>query len=1057
MKEKLLVLFLFVGLSFAVQAQQKKITGKVTSAKDGLPIPGVSVSVPGARIVAQTGADGIYSISVPGDTKSLIFRFVGFTAKTVPINSSTVNAALEEESNSLTDVIVTGYSTFKKADNIGSISTISGKEFENKPIQSFDQALGGKAAGVQITIPNGVLNNPPVIRIRGTNSISLSSYPLIIVDGVATYTGDVSGSSAPGNALSSINPNDIERLEVLKDAAASAIYGSRGANGVIVITTKKGKPGKAVVSYDAWVSSTEARGLPVLLDAYQYTDLKNEGLRNAGTFDNTNANLANRRYFALSNDAAGNVINTNWYDYIYRTGFSHNNSLSISGGSESTNYYLSGSYTNQQGIVTNNNYNRKAALFKVDHREGKIFVVGGKISYSNEENLSATSTGSLAGEAFGTGGLGRLAIVTAPNVSPYNNDGTYSVFNATTIGRGANVGSDVGFYNPAAVLNLDRSNNEINHIQSNIYLQANIAPWLFAKSVYGIDYIFSDNDSFANPINGGSAASGGSAAESLNKNKRWVLTNTIQADKTFGEKHNFSLLLGNEQQRSTSLGFGASRTTLSDPAFNVFAAGYATPAVNVANMGENYLVSFFSGLTYNYGKKYYVNANIRQDEYSAFGADNKKGVFYGVALGWEIAQEKFWSKLGLDKTFTSFKIRGSYGTVGNTSGLGNLASYSFYSTGLYNGASTLVPSQTGNDQIGWEESKKLDLGFNFGILNDRITVEAAYYKNMLDGLIYNVPQVPSAGLPSTPQLNIASMYNKGLELTVNAEAVRTQAFSWSPSFNISYNKNEILSLSEGLTQFIQATSSLESASISKVGGPLGMIYTVQTAGVDPATGRRIFIEKSTGKKVLYQQVAPAGQFRYSYEDGTEARNGISLNNDGIAYKNTQPKFSGGFDNTFRYKQFDLGLTFTYQLGFYIYYGTNAGLRDQRFWNNSTDMLDRWTTPGQITDIPKIINGDNVSNGSSFPIDVNVFKGDFLKLRTASFGYTFPKSVVSRLKLSSARLYVSGNNLIILTKYPGSDPEVSSNGNSIGGNASQGVERNSVGNGRAFTAGLSVKF
>jgi TonB-linked SusC/RagA family outer membrane protein len=1057
MKEKLLVLFLLALLNFSVQAQQKKITGKVTSAKDGLPIPGVSVIVPGARIAAQTGGDGVYNISVPENTTSLTFRFIGFVSKTIQIKSSTLNAALEEESNSLTDVVVTGYSTLKKADNIGSISSISGKDLENKPIQSFDQALGGKAAGVQITVPNGVLNNPPVIRIRGTNSISLSSYPLIIVDGVATYTGDVSGTSAPGNALASINPNDIERLEILKDAAASAIYGSRGANGVIVITTKKGKSGKAVVSYDAWVGAVKAQGLPVLLDAYQYTDLKNEGLRNAGTFDNTNANLANRRYFALSNDAAGNVINTNWYDYIYRTGYSHSNSISVSGGSESTNYYLSGSYTKQQGLVQTNDYSRKAGLFKVDHREGKIFVIGGKISYSNEENLSATSTGSLAGEAFGTGGLGRLAIVTAPNVSPYNNDGSYAVFNATTIGRGANVGSDVGFYNPAAVLNLDRSNNEINHIQSNIYVQANITSWLNVKSVYGIDYIFSDNDSFSNPINGGSAASGGSASESLSKNKRWVLTNTLQADRTFGEKHNFSLLLGNEQQRSTSLGFGAGRTTLSDPAFNVFAAGYATPSITVANLGENYLVSFFSGLTYNYDKKYYLNANVRQDEYSAFGADNKKGVFYGIALGWEIAREKFWANMGLDKTFTSFKIRGSYGTVGNTSGLGNLASYSFYSTGLYNGSPTLVPSQTGNDQIGWEESKKLDLGFNFGILNDRITVEAAYYKNKLDGLIYNVPQVPSAGLPSTPQLNIASMYNKGYELSINAEAVRTGSFSWSPSFNISYNKNEILSLSDGLTQFIQATSSLESASISKVGSPLGMIYAVQTAGVDAATGRRIFIEKSTGKKVLYQQVAPAGQFRYAYEDGTEARNGISLNNDGIAYKNTQPKFSGGFDNTFRYKQFDLGLTFTYQLGFYIYYGTNSGLRDQRFWNNSTDMLARWTTPGQVTDIPKIINGDNVSNGSSFPIDVNVFKGDFIKLRSASFGYTLPKAFIAKAKLSNARIYVSGSNLLIWSKYPGSDPEVSSNGNSTAGNSAQGIERNSVGNGRSFTAGLSVKF
>jgi hypothetical protein len=313
--------------------------------------------------------------------------------------------------------------------------------------------------------------------------------------------------------------------------------------------------------------------------------------------------------------------------------------------------------------------------------------------------------------------------------------------------------------------------------------------------------------------------------------------------------------------------------------------------------------------------------------------------------------------------------------------------------------------------------------------------------------------VPSAGLPTDPQLNIASMWNKGFEFSINADVVQSKNFSWTPSFNFSYNKNKITSLSDGLTQFITATSSLESANISKVGGPLGMLYAVRTNGVDAASGRRIFVEQATGKNVLYQQVAPAGQFRYTYEDGTQAP-AISLSKDGVAYKNTQPKFVGGFDNNFRYKQFDLGLTLTYQLGFYVYYGTNSGLRDQRFWNNSTDMLRRWTTPGQETDIPKIIAGDNVSNGSSFPIDVNVFKGDFLKLRSATFGYTLPTSFVNKAKIASARIYVSGNNLFILSDYPGSDPEVSSNGNT---SSSPGIDRNSVANGRAFTAGISVKF
>ncbi|MXV13988.1 SusC/RagA family TonB-linked outer membrane protein [Hufsiella ginkgonis] len=1048
MRRQLLAIMLLVcAIGTQLYAQAQTVTGVVTDKADGSPLPGVSVMVPGSKTGTQTGPTGRYSIVIPaGGPKTLKFTYIGYITQTVAVTRATLDVTLENDAKTLSEVVVTGYGTQRKKDMVGSVATVTAEDLVNKPVQSFDQALGGKAAGVQITIPNGVLNNPPVIRVRGINSISLSSYPLIVVDGIATYTGDVSGSSAAGNALASINPNDIESVDILKDAAAAAIYGSRAANGVLIITTKKGKKGKPVVSYDAWVGQTKIMNMPELLDAFQYTELKNTALKNAGTYN------AATMSFNLVNDANGNPINTNWYDVVYRKGTAHSNSVSLAGGSETTNYYFSGGYTGQKGIIRKNDYNRANALLKIDHKEGNIFNMGGKIQFSNEQNLAATSSGSLSGEAFGTGGLGRLAIVTAPNVAVRNNDGTYNVQTASTIGRMGNKGSDVGFYNPGTVLDLDRSNNELNHLQSNVYLQANILPWLNAKTTYGVDYLLSDNDSFNNPINGGSAASLGSASESYTKNKRWVWTNTIQADRTFMAKHSVSLLLGNEQQRSVGRGFGAGRTTLSDLAFNDFTAGYTAAPSNSASFGENYLVSFFSRLSYDFDKKYFVTGNIRQDEYSAFGAGNKKGIFYGVGLGWEVAKEAFWEKAGLDKVFSSFKFRGSYGTVGNINGLGNLASYSFYSTGLYAGASTLVPSQTGNDQIAWEESRKFDAGFNLGIMNDKFTAEFAYYKNDLKGLIYNVPQIPSVGLPSTPQANIASMYNKGVELTLNAQAVATKNFSWTPSFNISYNKNVVTALSEGLTQFITTTSSLESASISRVGGPLGMIYVVKTEGVDPATGRRIFI-KSDGRKVMYQHVVPAGQFRWSYENGTDAT-GISLAADGSAYKNTQPKFYGGFDNSFRYKKFDLNATITYQLGFYIYYGTYAGLRDQRFWNNSTDMLQAWTAPNQVTNIPKVYFGDNVSNGSSFPISDNVFKGDFVKLRSIDFGYSLPGSFLTKLKMASARVYVSGNNLLFVTKYPGSDPEVSSNGNST---SSSGVDRNSVGNGRTFTAGISAKF
>ncbi|MEJ7829513.1 MAG: TonB-dependent receptor plug domain-containing protein, partial [Segetibacter sp.] len=345
----------------------------------------------------------------------------------------------------------------------GSISTVKGTEIANKPIQSFEQALGGRAAGVQITIPSGVLNAPPVIRIRGTNSISLSSYPLIVIDGVPAYTGDFSSTvGAAGNALASINPNDIESIDIAKDAAATAIYGSRAANGVVFVTTKKGRSGKARVTLDSWVGVSEVQNLPELLDAFEYTDYKNEALRNAGTYN------ANTNSFYLTNDANGQPINTRWYDYVYRKGTQHSNTLSVSGGSEATTYYFSGGFTNQKGIIKRNDFKRISLLANVDHKAGKIIQLGAKVQYSNENNLGAVSSGSL-GDAFSSAGLGRVAIVTAPNVSPYKNDGSYN-YSGALIGVMGNKVGQVGFNNPVIQLDQNRLNAEIHHFISNAYV-----------------------------------------------------------------------------------------------------------------------------------------------------------------------------------------------------------------------------------------------------------------------------------------------------------------------------------------------------------------------------------------------------------------------------------------------------------------------------------------------------------------------------------------------------------------------------------------------------------
>jgi TonB-linked SusC/RagA family outer membrane protein len=1062
---KLFLLLMAVVLAIGqICAQQRTITGKVTDDK-GAAVANASVMVKNTNTGTVTKSDGTYTLTVPANAKVLVFSSVGMAPLEVVMGSETsISPSLKPVESVLAEVIVVGYGTQKRKEATSNISTVKGSAIVNKPNQSFDQALAGRAAGVQITVPNGVLNTPPVFRIRGTNSISLSSYPLIVVDGIPSFSGDFSSTSAAGNALASINPNDIESIDIAKDAAATAIYGSAAANGVVFITTKKGKAGKARVSYNGSVGWTNVYGLPDIMNAQEYTDYKNAAAANNGGINSTNPLGSGYTHFATATDANGKMIDTRWYDYVYRQGFSQDHNLNISGGNDATTYYFSAGYTDQEGILKRNEFIRKNMLFNVESKVNKVLTVGGKISYANISNFAASTSGSLAGEGFNTAGLGRIPLVTAPSVAPYNNDGTYSIENApplssNTPGR-MNNSVVIGFYNPVVLLDKNRSNSEENRIQSDVSVQLKPFKWFTFKTVYGIDYLFVDNESFQTPIHGDGFSAGGSASSTEGKYKRWIWDNTVQFDYTFYNKHNVSLLAGAEQNRRTSIGFGLNRQTLSDPVYTVIQAGWVTPNTAGLAYGENYLKSYFGRLNYDFNKKYFLAANLRQDEYSAVAA--KKHIFWGASAGWEIAKENFWQSAGLDKIFSGFKVRGSYGTVGNVNGIGDYAIFSTYGSGLYGGLPTLIFSQAGNDKLKWETSKKTDVGISFGLFKDRLTADIAYYYNDISDLILNVPQAPSTGVPNAILQNVGTMYNKGIEVALTGIPFRTKDFNWTSTLNFSYNKNEVTSLAPGLTEILSATSGLETVSRTAVGYSAGYLWLVKNGGVDPATGKRVLLNKA-GQPVLYQFYVPAGQFQWTNPDGTQYKElvngvltpvGVTQAKDGVMYGNTNPKELGGWDNTFRYKDFDLDVLLTYQFGFYVYYGTNAGLHDQRFWNNDRDVLNAWKKPGDISTVPKPVYGDNVSNGSALPMSYNAFKGDFVKVKSVSLGYNIPAHILSKASISSARFYVSGQNLAIITKYPGPDPEVSSNGN---GNTNQGIDRNTIANGRVITVGVNVSF
>jgi TonB-linked SusC/RagA family outer membrane protein len=1038
-----MVLFCFVQ-TFA--QTNRTVTGKVTDVK-GIPLAGVTVTAIGASKNALTDNNGAFSIQLSDKVKSLRFSYVGYEAQEAQIgNNASLTVSLSQEDAALNEVVVVGYGTAKRKDLTGAVATINGDKIKNAPVQSFDQALTGRAAGVSVTMPNGVLNAPPVIRVRGVNSIGLSSFPLVVVDGVPVFTGSV-GNNASNNILSDINPTDIESVEVLKDAAAAAIYGSRASAGVMLVTTKKGKQGKARVSFDTWVGFNSPFNLVPVLNGRGYETIKNEGLVNAGTAPN-----GTTRGFYPYLDNNGQPVSTNWYDVIFRTGNSQNHNLNISGANDKTNYYFSVGYTNQNGMVRTNTFERLNALMSLDHKVYKWLTIGGKFQYSSSENFGPNS-GSLDGQAFGTSGIGRLAFNLMPNVPVFLNNGQYNLNAATnTIGQGANI-TALQFTNAQFLLDNNIFSSANDRVLANAYATVKIMDGLTFRTNFGIDNLNVTNKSFQSAVHGDGVANQGTITNTLQSYRRWNFQNTLNYDKAFG-KHNLNVLVGSEQQYSFQEGWGATRQGVADPFFNEFQGGWNTiiPAGNF--LGENYLTSTFGRVNYNYDKKYLLSVNARRDGYSAFSPDNKYGNFWGASAGWVVSNEKFFENSGLSKIFSNLKLRGSYGLVGNNQGIGDFAFWSFYSSGLYGVNPTLAFSQAGNANLRWETSNKTDIGVEMGFLKNRINVEATYYTSDINNLILNEPQSPSRGIPGNSILtNVGSMSNKGFEFTINALVMQKNDFSWNTSFNITTLKNVVTALAAGNADIQPSTSGLERPSMIRVGESLGSFYAVRTAGVNPANGQRIFLYRD-GTAVQYNHAAPVASRWTLVSSGAVAPRVADQANDGVIIGPALPTYTGGWDNTFRVGNFDINFLIFYSGGNYVYNGSKAGLRDMRSWNNAEEMLTRWQKPGDQTNIPRVVFGDNISNGSGVVISENVEKGDFMKLRNLAIGFSLPKSTLDKIGISSARFYVQGQNLFMLTKYSGFDPEISSNGN---GNGNPSVDRNSVPMARSINVGLNIGF
>lgn len=1037
----LAVLFL---LSSIVYGESFSIQGSVVDISN-IPVIGANVVIKQSQTGTITNADGKFSFFTSQSYPfTLTVRLIGYKTQEIEVVDprKPIVVTLAEATTLLNEVVVVGYGTQTRREFTGSAASVAGERIRDVPVQSFEQALPGAAAGVSIAIPNGQLNSTPVIRIRGINSIALSSYPLVVIDGIPVSTGNISTNRASNNPLGDINPADIASIDILKDAASTAIYGSRAAGGVILITTRRGRAGKVSTSYDGWVSMSNAVRLPQMLNAEQYTSLKNEAIANATAIDGVARNPA---YF-LSHNADGSIVDTNWKDHVYRSALSHNHALTVSGGTEQLNYFFSLNYSDQEGIFIGNDFNRKAIRFNIDNRVTNWLKISGGASY-NISNNSSYDSGSLPGASMTTTGAARLALVLPPNVSAYNADGSFNLNpNSGTLGSGKNTGT-IPLFNPASLFALSRYTSESSHAIANVSASIKPVKQLELVSTFAIDRINNENISFQSSQLGSSAYSSGGSVVNIATtlhNESW--TNTLAFNETFDNKHRVSALIGTDLQQNILSSWGANATKASDNFFEHYQGGWANIIAAGNNLGKRIFFSQFSRLSYDYDRKYFITANLRRDGNSALAIGKKFGTFGGVSAGWLVSEEAFFGNSLLANAVSNLKLTASRGRVGNGNLANEYSSYDLYSASLYGSEATWAITQQGNPDLSWETSDQTNIGLSFSTLSNRLGVELAYFNNNVNGLILSVNQSPSKGIPGNAILaNVGSMYNKGLEVSVNFEAISSRHWSWNLAFNYTNIRNEVTALANNNQDIIGATGS-GNTNITRVGHSIGSLYGLKTVRVNPDNGQRVFLN-AAGEEVQFN-----GLGKWTYLDGSTAK--ALSGNDFHILGNVLPKWYGGLTSNLRYKAFELNLHFTYAGGNYIMNRTRSTLTDQIFFNSSTEILDRWTTPGQQTNVARVVNGDRLSFGGSTPISEHVEQGDFLRLQNITVGYTLPDQLLSAVGISSVRFYGQVTNALLLTNYTGVDPEVSANGNS---NTAPGVEYNTAGPGRTFTLGLNIKF
>ncbi len=1017
MKKATLFFFLNIFV-FSLFAQKQNISGTVSD---------INGLLPGANIISLNGGNGTVT-NLDGKFELIVelndilkISFLGYQTQEIPINGQiNLDITLIEDSNLLDELVLIGYGSVKKSDLTGSISSIKSEDLMSTVVSSIDQGIQGKAAGVVVTFGSGQPGSKSNIRIRGTSSIYGDLEPLYVIDGVpiSSTISNIGAVAGPAmNPLESINPNDVKSIEILKDASATAIYGTRGANGVILITTKKGKLGKPVINLDYSYSIQEVNNETSMLNAAQLAELGNEAADNAGV---------DRREIYASPINLG--VGTNWQNEIFRMAPMNNLQLSIRGGSENTKYSISGSYLNQEGIIIGSDFEKGTFRVNIDQQVSENLKIGTNININrNVLNGVITNTESAIPSSITS-----WALEFNPGLPVFDDEGNYTYKNNTSNPPVGNPVEDA--------LRTDQLSKST-RITGNLYLEWDIVENLKVKSFIAGDAYFNKEQSFIpNDVFRGQEK--GQAAIANSEGINWLFENTLNYNKLFGE-HKIDIVLGYSMEASKNEFLFAATSGFDDNrlGYNAIQVG-AEKTLLFNGTSERQLQSFLGRLNYSFKNKYLLTISTRVDGSSVFGTGNKYGVFPSLAAAWKIYNEPFLSD---SDVISNMKLRLGIGRVGNQ-GVRPYGSMGLLSvTEAYFGENEIAkgfgPGTLANSDLKWETTDQLDFGLDMGFLNNRITFTTdIYFKKTKDLLLE--PLVPYTTGYRFGLANVGNMENKGIEFTISSRNIEATNFKWSTDFNIAFNKNKITNIERDEGIPAPPMLGVNGWSILEVDKPIGNFYGYQSDGIIQSN------EDPSQIPYFVDYVPSAGDRKYIDQNG----DGILNVDDTVLLGNANPDFSYGLGNTFEYKNWSLFIFLSGVYGNEIANFNRFGLESfDGLRNNSTAALNRWSTTNPTNDYPKA-NAD--PRGSNTFSDIQVEDGSYLKVRDITLAYNFNSELLSKLHLANFKLYLSAKNSFVFTNYTGFDPEV----NRFSENPlMSGVDFGSYPTARLVTLGINITF